>query len=146
LPAFGGGEFYYYALKVNLRRGEDEILADLKKEIKKLKHGTSTFGHRLHPGRVLTRKDYISRFRDLAIYRMSVADIPTKAQMSLWPAGMKMLAPFDYSNWNHKRGVAKKRIEERLSTLNQLAGLSGVGQDKNPRPNWNDNFIDLDSW
>ena len=160
-PTLGGGQFYYYALKVNLRRGEDEILADLKKEIKKLKHGTVTFGHRRHPGRVLTRKDYISRFRDLAIYRMSVAKIPSKEQLGLLSS--EIITPkkikarrgvptkgetlgLSYSNWNHKRDATIKRIVERFHILKSCAELAGVGQDKNPRPNWNDNFIDLDGW
>ena len=161
LPAFGGGEFYYYALKVNLRRGENEILDDLKKEIKKLKQGTSTFEHRRHPGRVLTRKDYISRFRDLAIYRMSLAEIPSKEQMGLLSS--EIITPkkikarrgvptkgetlnMSFSNWNHKRDATIKRIAERFHRLKSCAELAGVGQDKNPRPNWFDNFIDLDGW
>jgi hypothetical protein len=160
-PTLGGGQFYYYALKVNLRRGEDEILADLKEEIKRLKHGTSTFEHRRQPGRVLTRKDYISRFRDLAIYRMSVAGIRSKEQMS-WLSS-EMITPkkiktrrgvptkgetldMSFSNWNHKRAATIKRIVERLRSLKWCAELAGVGQDKNPRPNWFDNFIDLDGW
>ena len=141
-PTMGGGRFYYYAIKVNLRRSEDEILADLKEEIKRLKHGTSTFEHQ--PRRVPSRKDYISRFRNLAIYRMSVAGIRTKEQMNLLPGGMVTIKADDFQNWRHKHDATKKRIVERLHILKLCAECAGVGQDKNPRSNWFDNFIDLD--
>jgi hypothetical protein len=150
-------EYHCYAGKINLRRTDDEILADLKKGIQKFKRNISSLKHQ--PGRVLTRKDYISRFRDLAIYRMSVAGIRSKEQMS-WLSS-EMITPkkiktrrgvpttretldMSFPNWNHKRAATIKRTVERLRSLKWCAELAGVGQDKNPRPNWFDNFIDLD--
>jgi hypothetical protein len=150
-------EYHCYAVKINLRRTDDEILADLKKGIQKFKRNISSLKHQ--PGRVLTRKDYISRFRDLAIYRMSVAGIRSKEQMS-WLSS-EMITPkkiktrrgvptkgetldMSFPNWNHKRAATIKRTVERLRSLKWCAELAGVGQDKNPRPNWFDNFIDLD--
>ncbi len=126
-------EYHCYAVKINLRRTDDEILADLKKGIQKFKRNISSLKHQ--PTRGQQRRDYIAWFRDLAIYRMSVAGIRTKEQMNLLPGEMVTIKAGDFQNWRHKHDATKKRIAERLHILKLCAECAGVGQDRNPRPN-----------
>jgi len=131
----------YHAVKIDLRRTPEEILNDLKRGIKHFKSCSSSLEHR--PKRGVQRRDLLAWFRDLGIYRMSVAGIRTKDQMNLLQSSISAL---DFQNWNHKRDFTIKRIQNRLQVLRWSAKI--LSEDGNLRgsSDWRDHFTTLDDW
>lgn len=135
---------FIHAVEIDLTKPKEKIIEDFWQKVESLKKANGQWHLQKQKGQKkdAVRRDFMAWFRDLAIYRLSLAGFRSKEQMNLISTQPAAKLVGDFQNWNHKAADTEKRIGKRFSGLKTCARILPQF-DAREGSRWFDHFVRL---